>query len=216
MLVGLMYRKPGKFRVGLTLRTPTNYEISQSSSRSYESILANGYSFAVDYADSEPFTYKIISPLVLSAGLSIFPLEWLTLGADAEYIDWTELEFDSNDPELRSENLLIKTSLFQSVVNFRGGGEISILKYGLKLRGGLVWNPSPFKMDKNTTDYDKIYFTSGIGITIEEYTTIDLSYAYGYWKYGRGTGDLFTALNALGTRESIHTNNLNVTLIYRF
>jgi long-subunit fatty acid transport protein len=179
-------------------------------------VFSDGYSNSVNYTDSDPYTYNVITPMVLSAGASVSPLEWLTLGVDAEYTDWTELEFDSNDPNLRSENLLIKTSLLRPVTNIRVGGEISLLDYGIKLRGGFIWNPSPFKIDANTSDYDQIYYTSGIGIMLEANTSIDISYSYGYWKYARATEPLFTVYNALETRESIHTNNLNLTLTYRF
>jgi long-subunit fatty acid transport protein len=216
LLIGLMYRKPGKFRVGFTLRTPTHFDISETSSKTYESTFTNGDVYSINYPQSNEYNYKIVTPMVLSVGASIIPVQWLTLGMDAEYTDWTELEFDSNDPNLRSENLLIKSSLLRAVTNIRGGGEIALMDYGIKLRGGIVWNPSPYKMDANTTDYDRIYYTTGAGFIVDQNTSIDLSYSYGFWKWSRSTKDLFSVPQALATSESVHTNNLNITLTYRF
>ncbi len=215
MLFGLMYRQQGKFRAGITLRTPTHYDVTETFTETYGSSFKSGNSYSFPF-DPQDQSYKIITPMVLGAGVSVTPIEWFTLGGDVEYTDWTELEFDSDNQKLKNENMLIKTSLLRSTTNLRGGGEVSLLNYGIKLRGGIIWNPSPYKQDANTTDYDRIYYTAGAGITFEQNTTIDISYAYGFWKWSRPTDDLFSVPQALQTSESVHTNNLNITLSYRF
>ena len=105
-IFAFMFRQP-KYKVGLTVRTPTSYEISNTYTYAGNSYFAGGKS-ASPISYNETSDYKLITPWIISAGISGRPIDWLLLACDAEYTDWTTMEFDSNDPDLIQENRNIK------------------------------------------------------------------------------------------------------------
>ncbi len=160
--------------------------------------------------------YNVTTPYVLSGGISIQPFEWLLLAGDAEYTDWTQMEFNTDNAALIEENSRIKNEM-RATTNLRGGGEVSLFSIGLKLRGGIIYNQSPWKGDPSSRD--QLYYTAGIGYTLDERTVLNVAYAYGTWKslrtnysYIDGSG----ITQYVGTDETVTTNNLNLTLSYRF
>ena len=211
VLIGLMYRKQGRYKVGVTVRTPTYFEISENFSDAGQSWFDNGDSY--DVKQPGETKYNIRTPLVLSGGASLQIGDWLTLAGDAEYTDWTQLEFTDENSDLASENRVIRTIL-QATTNLRGGAEVTIWDWDLKLRGGAVWNPSPYEGDSK--DFDQLYYTFGVGVSIDENVTLNSAYAIGKWKTFRDNYSLDGLPQASRTNESVSTNTLNVTLSYRF
>jgi long-subunit fatty acid transport protein len=143
--------------------------------------------------------------------------DWLLLAGDAEYTDWTQMEFTNNNPDLQSENRVIR-DILQPTTNLRGGAEVTLWKYGVKLRGGITYNPSPYKGDPK--NYDQVYYTAGVGLALDQNVALNASYAYGTWKTFRDNYYLDFAIPQLAapsrTSESVKLNTLNVTLSYRF
>ena len=213
VVIGLMYRKQGRYKVGLTVRTPTYYDISEDFSDVGNSWFDNGDHFQLKNPGSTK--YNIQTPFVFSGGASFQMTDWLLLAGDAEYTDWTEMEFTKTDnQDLIDENRVIR-DLFRPTTNLRGGAEITLFNLGLKLRGGVVYNPSPYLSDPS--DYDQLHFTGGFGFAVDENVFINGSMAFGKWKTFRDNYYLpgFAAA-ASRTSESVNTNSLNVTLSYRF
>jgi long-subunit fatty acid transport protein len=218
-LIGLMYRNPGKYSIGIAIRTATNYDISETYSESASSQFKTPDTSG-HYSYFTPLTanatkYKVTTPYVLSGGISIQPFEWLLLAGDAEYTDWTQMEFNDN-VAFSGENSRIKNQM-RATTNLRGGGEVSLFNIGLKLRGGVIYNPSPWKGDPSSRD--QLYYTAGIGYTLDERSVLNVAYAYGTWKslrtnysYIDGSG----IIQYVGTDETVTTSNLNLTLSYRF
>ncbi len=218
-LLGLMYRNPGKYSIGIAMRTATIYDIhetySESASSQFKTPDASGnYSYFYPVTANST-NYKVTTPYVLSGGISIQPLDWLLLAGDAEYTDWTQMEFN-DDIVFSEENSRIKNQM-RATTNLRGGGEVSLFNIGLKLRGGIIYNPSPWKGDPSSRD--QLYYTAGIGYTLDERTVLNVAYAYGTWKtlrtnysYIDGSG----VTQYVGTDETVTTSNLNLTLSYSF
>jgi long-subunit fatty acid transport protein len=215
LLIGLMYRKQGRYKIGLTVKTPTYYEISENFSDAGTSYFDNGDT----YTSTNPGTtkYNIRTPIVLNGGASFQVTDWLLLAGDAEYTDWTQMEFTNDGPDLQSENRVIR-DILQPTTNLRGGAELTLWKYGVRLRGGIMYNPSPYKGDPK--DYDQVYYTAGVGIALDENVAVDASYAYGTWKTYRDNYYVDFAIPQLvapsRTSESVKLNTLNVTLSYHF
>jgi long-subunit fatty acid transport protein len=158
----------------------------------------------------------VTTPYVLSGGISIQPLDWILVAGDAEYTDWTQMEFNTNNAALIAENSRIKNEM-RATTNLRGGIEVSLFSLGLKLRAGIIDNPSPWKGDPSSRD--QVYYTGGIGLQLDERTALNAAYAYGTWKslrtnysYINGSG----VIQYVGTDETVTTSNLNLTLSYRF
>jgi long-subunit fatty acid transport protein len=212
-LLGITYRKQGSYRIGFTLKTPINYDISEEFSDEGQSWFDDGSTYK--YSLPGATRYTIRTPIVFSSGVAVQALDWLLLAADAEYTDWTQMEFTNNNPDLKSENRLIK-SIFRPTTNLRGGGEITFWDLGLKIRGGAIYNPSPYKNDR--TENDQLYLTSGVSFTIDNDLVVNAGIAYGVWKslrnnyyYKVGTDSFISS-----TKETISTATVNITFSYLF
>lgn len=160
VLFGLMYRKQGSFKIGASVRTPSYYDISETFSDRGKSWFDNGDTYDIDLPGDTK--YSITTPMVMSAGASIQVKDFLVLAGDVEYIDWTEMEFSTDNLDLQDENRHILET-YRATTNLRGGIEVSLFDLGVKLRGGVVYQPSPYKADENTADYDQQYYTFGAG-----------------------------------------------------
>jgi long-subunit fatty acid transport protein len=217
-LLGLMFRYPEKYSIGFSIRTATTYSIKETYGESGSSQFKTLYQGESAYSfplTSNSIKYEVTTPYTLSAGVSILPFEWLRLAGDAEYTDWTQMELRADGVDFSLENSRIKNQM-RATVNLRGGGELSLLKLGLKLRGGIIYNPSPWKHDPSSRD--QLYYTAGIGYMLDESTSIDAGFAYGTWKTLRTNYSYSAAgvLNDVGTDESVTTSNLNITLMVHF
>jgi long-subunit fatty acid transport protein len=218
-LFGLMYRKPGKASIGFAIRTATTYEISETFTEAATSKFKTLGTSGVD-SYSYPLTsnsikYEVTTPYVLSAGISIQPIDWLTIAGDVEYNDWTQMEIKADGVDFSDQNSRIKNEL-RATTNIRGGGEVALWNLGLKLRGGIIYNPSPWKGDPSSRD--QVYYTAGLGYELDQQAALNLAYAYGSWKTLRTNYSyLVGGTNYVsGTDETVTTSNLNLTLSYRF
>lgn len=212
---GLMYRKQGKYKLGVTVRTPTYYTIQETFSdeaRSRFDPNSDGSIDRYDIAFDGKTEYRIVTPVVLSAGGSVQFRDLLVLSADLEYTDWTQMKFDTDNSELEAENRLIQR-IYRSTFNIRSGAELTFWDWGLIVRGGFVLNPSPYKDDP--AEFDQKYYTAGIGIELDEGVFLNAAYAFGEWKTFRDNYTL-PGMVASRTNEHIRTNNVNVTLSFRF
>ena len=212
-LFGLMFKRPGLMKLGLAVRTPTLYRIEESFSDDGRSYFDNGDNYNIRFSNSTK--YEVRTPIVLSGGVSFLVGDWLEVAGDAEYTDWTQMEFNTDNPDLIDENRVIK-SVFRPTTNLRGGAELTLWDFGMKLRGGLVWNPSPYKADEGNTNFDQLYYTGGIGLMVDGNTTLNIAYALGTWKTFRDNYYLSSIPTPSRTNERVNTNNVNVTLSYRF
>jgi long-subunit fatty acid transport protein len=201
--------------VGITVRTPTYYDITEDFSDIGSSWFDNGDYYQQKNPGSTK--YNIRTPFIFSGGASFQAMDWLLLAGDAEYTDWTQTEFtNTNNQDLIDENRVIR-SVFRATTNFRGGAEITLFNLGLTLRGGVVYNPSPYLADQHTSDYDQFYYTGGLGLAIDENVVVNASMAFGKWKTFRDNYYLPGLTSAPSrTSESVNASSLNVTLSYRF
>ena len=211
---GLMFRKQGRYKVGLTIKTPTYYDISEDFSDTGNSWFDNGDHFQLKTSGTTK--YSVRTPFIFSGGASFQLTDWLLLAGDAEYTDWTQMEFTNTDnADLMDENRVIR-DVFRATTNLRGGAEVTLFNMGVKLRGGVVYNPSPYLSDKNTSDYDQLYYTGGVGLAVDENVVINASLAMGKWKTFRDNYYITGVAVASRTSESVSASSLNVTLSYRF
>ena len=210
-LFGLMLKKQGRYQVGLTIRTPTHFEINETYGDNGHSYFTSGPSVEYPYDESKD-SYSITTPFVFSGGVSIQATDWLLLAGDAEYTDWTQMQFDTNDPTLLDENRYIQSSM-RATWNLRGGAEVTLWSLGLRLRGGYIWNPSPYIGDPSS--YDQIYYTGGLGYDLDENVTLNAAVAIGKWSTFR---NVYTANSVTysTSNENINSNTVIIGLSYRF
>jgi len=210
-LLGLSMRKPGRYQIGLTYRTPTSYEINETFSDEGTSWFDDGSTYTNGYTNKT--TYRVVTPPSMSAGLSVNVFQWLAMMGDAEYTDWTEVQFDSNNPDLLQENRYIKRT-FRQTTNLRGGIELSFWDWGITLRGGMAYLPSPYKDDP--TGYDRTYLTGGIGVELDRNTMINVSVARGTWKTFRDNYYVSGLPQTASTDERVISTKIHASIAYRF
>ncbi|MFP2928354.1 OmpP1/FadL family transporter [Pyxidicoccus sp. 3LG] len=104
-------------------------------------------------------------PQSIAAGISVTPIERLTLAFDANWVDWSDfeqlaIEFPDN-PAIN--NPLPKR--WKATWNFHVGAEYGVTD-ALQVRAGLVVDPTPSPEDTLTPDLpdaDRLAFTGGVG-----------------------------------------------------
>lgn len=163
-------------RVGLTVESPTYYNIDESFDTRLETIFDNGDSFIYgdqpdENAGSGVFKYDINTPWRLGAGLTLENAR-ISVSADAEYVDWSQLELKSKNASFADENRFITQNL-DAVINTRIGVQYT---FGdVDLRGGFDYQPDPRKATGGL-DRDKTYFSAGLGYRFDEQVQVDLGW----------------------------------------
>ena len=210
-LFGLMYHKPGKGRIGFTVRTPTYYTIKETFSDEGFSRFDPNLDGTVDefnIAFDGKTEYTIATPPVLTAGASYQIGDFLLLSGDAEYTDWRQMRFDTQNSSLEAENRLIE-KIYRSTISLRGGAEVTLWELGLKLRGGIAYKPSAYEGDPSS--FDQKYYTAGAGIQLDREVWLNAAYAFGQWKTFRD--NYFPGSR---TDESVKTDNFILSLSFQF
>ncbi len=204
--LGLFYRVPDRFRFGLTAKSPTVFRVQESFGTTYSADFDNGDKVKLDPENSKG-EYDVATPWVFSAGASVI-IRDLVLSGDVEYTDWTQLEFRNANPDLIAYNKEMK-DLFRATANLRAGAEYDVKQAGVRIRGGFIYNTSPYRNDPSS--FDQKYVTGGLGILLSEDTMLDLTYARGWWKTFR-----YNYTGSPKVEEDVTTNNFNLTFSYRF
>jgi long-subunit fatty acid transport protein len=208
--LGLMFRQPDRFRFGLSAKTPTVYRVkerfAQENNAAFTNTPDHGEIVKLD-AIEERGEYDVVTPWVLSGGASVI-LRELVLSGDIEYTDWTQLEFREANADLLTKNRQIK-DLFRATLNYRAGLEYDIKELGVRIRGGFIYNTSPYQDDPSS--FDQKFVTGGLGFLMSGDTMLDLTFARGWWKTFR---DDYRGLARID--ENVSTNNFNLTFSYRF
>ncbi len=204
---GLMVRQPDRFRIGIAAKTPTVYRVKEKFGTTYTTTPDYG-TVATIKADPQSGEYDVATPWVLSGGASII-LRDLVLSGDVEYTDWTQLEFRNANADVLALNRKFK-EIFRATAKLRAGAEYDIKGQGVRIRGGFIYNTSPYVIDTESA-FDQKYITGGLGFLLSESTMLDLTYAYGWWKTTRNDYRGFSQVT-----EDVKTNNFNLTFSYRY
>jgi hypothetical protein len=215
---GLLYRVPEKFRLGFGIQTPTTFTVKDNNG-----LDATSHFYTVDtvtrtntygpISDRNSSEYDVHTPWVFSAGASVI-LRDLVLSGDIDYTDWTQLEFANGNSDLLAMNKDFKT-LFRDAVNLRAGAEYDIREIGLRVRGGFIYNQSPFQ--GNPSSFDQKYITGGLGFMLGESAMLDIAYAHGWWKTFRlNYLPDYSVETASSVEESVGTNTFMLTLVFRY
>jgi long-subunit fatty acid transport protein len=203
---GLLYRVPDKYRFGLTVKFPTSYRISETYSTSATSLFDNKDTY--DYeTGAGKVEYEVLTPWKFGFGGSA-TFGDLLVAADAEFCDYTTLEFSTGPQGVLDYNLKMR-DIFREAWNYRLGAEYEFPNAGFRLRGGYMFQDSPYKGDDDSFAHQ--YLTLGGGVLLSGSVMLDAAYAHGWWK-------TFTVNDGGVSRadEEITTNTIFVTLAFRF
>lgn len=217
---GLLYQFNDLARFGFTVQFPKSYDIK-------EKFTVNGYSqfsndlVSLNSADfSDKVEYNVTTPYELGAGFSV-NYKGLIFSTQGTLMDYSQMKFEDQSglgtTTVDNINRDIKDQL-TAVFNYNLGVEYTIPMVGLRLRGGYMVQPSPYKGDP--AKYDHKYVTGGIGFLADETIGIDLAVAHGWWQ---DFGDNYSLAQdgsyiggASRTYQDISVNQFILTATYRF
>lgn len=175
---GGIMKLQNNLRVGLSLETPTWYEITEETSQYLETQRVEGGQSLIETVNPRVInvyeTYYLRTPGKVTASAAYIFGKQALISLDYSFKDYASIEFDSldgNDPYFNSINNTIDNSL-KGVSSIRLGGEYRINQ--LSLRGGLRYEESPYSNEETLGDLNG--FSLGAGYNLGNYT-IDLSYA---------------------------------------
>ena len=149
-------------RVGVTLETPTFYEIRENFYRELTTWFDEGGS--LDAETNNEYEYELRTPWRIGAGAS-WEIGSFLLSGDLEYVDWSQMEFDGDaaDGDLfRDLNREVRNTM-DPVWNMRIGGAYEFGDF--TVRGGVAAYPDPF--DRNVSrgggeaDRDRRFVSAG-------------------------------------------------------
>ncbi|PKK83520.1 MAG: hypothetical protein CVT49_08350 [candidate division Zixibacteria bacterium HGW-Zixibacteria-1] len=130
--IGLGMQLSPRIGIGMAVESPVAFSIDQDGSE-------------VDGSDISYYStteYDLKKPFVFSAG-AIGRFDYLTLMADIDYTDWSQMSYSKNlAMELLSSDL---EDAYREVVRFRIGAEYVIPNIDLALRGGFFNDPPPLQ-----------------------------------------------------------------------
>lgn len=206
--LGLLYKPNSALSLGAMIKFPTSYSIEENYSIYGKSYFTNNI-FEVNQPGVTN-RYEISSPYELSAGVSS-SFSLLRVNAGVKLVDYSQIEYKSGFEKdiLTGKNDEIK-ELLGRVVNYNLGIEFTLPFPALKVRGGFIYNPSPFKGDSN--DYDKKYLTAGIGFPMTKNLILDIAYLNGWWK---NFGDNY-GINISRTYQDINIEKIVMSVSYTF
>ncbi|UCD95276.1 MAG: hypothetical protein JSU69_04295 [Candidatus Zixiibacteriota bacterium] len=151
--------------LGLTAELPVNLHVDWE-----ETFITDGVMYESD-------EYDLKKPFVFSAGV-LARFNNVSLLADADYADWTQLQYGDN-VIMELDNELFK-EYYREVLGYRIGGEYVLPTVGLSLRAGYFHDPLPYK--KEFFDKDRRGYSFGFGILVDQVMTIDFAYVRGNYK----------------------------------
>jgi long-subunit fatty acid transport protein len=206
---GLLAKMNPNLNVGLTVKLPQTYLITEDYNVNAESKFGTGATFYQEPIENR-VKYKIRLPYEFRAGASS-SFENFTINADVQLIDHAKIEFTEgfNNSNLNSKNEGIEDNL-ESVVNLYAGLEYKMPGTKTALRIGGMYLPSAYIGDGS--EFAKKIITIGVGHKLNNSIEVDAAYAYGWWK---DVGDNYSS-NLSRTFQSLAKNYFTASLKYLF
>ena len=171
--IGMIYRATDAVRVGLSFISPTWFQISDSYAESLDTRYTRANGSPIEPYINQPeiydLDYTLRTPFKVNGGISAIVNKQGLLSADVEYVDYSSVNFESNDRVTdQNTNNDIRDS-YKAAVNLRVGGEYKI--NNMMLRAGYNRTGNPYKDIEASTDI----LSAGIGFRTN-LLYIDLTY----------------------------------------
>ena len=180
--VGISAQVNENLRLGASVETPTYYSIEDHFSTQLHTEFDNGdfYSYGEDSSEragTGTFDYNVTTPWKLSLGAS-YESGNLKLLADVDWIDWSQLELDSDGFSFDDENFAIRQSL-DAVVNVRVGASYDVNAWQFRIGAGAYEDPRGSILGSSlvaTVDRERMYASGGVGYKISGKINVDIGW----------------------------------------
>ncbi len=208
--LGILAKVDENVNFGATIKFPKSLEVNEIYTVDADAKFGTGKRYFLDPPIENRVEYTVKTPIELGIGAS-YSISGMTVAFDANFIDYTQMEFsDGFDTRTRENKNKDIKDLFKKALNLNAGFEYMLPFTGITVRGGFIFMPSPFKDDDS--DFDKKFFTAGIGFKAGQRFVFDVGYAHGWWK---DVGDNYGS-NLSRTFQSITKDNLIFGIKYLF
>lgn len=177
--IGGIFRPVHFLRIGATIHTPTNYNVTNELSTKMTSEFYQGNPLSLSsQSDIGESSYNVITPAKSILSLAFVYKNIGILSADYEYINYSSMRLRSDDDNFMDVNEDIKDN-YDKTHNIRIGAEI---RYDIfSFRAGGAFYDNPYK-NKDINDYTNILYTGGVGIRFES-TYLDFAYVLSQKEY---------------------------------
>jgi len=189
----IFYKGDG-FNVGVTYRSRMKIDLDGNATA-----VAGGPLAGIGATTTSAST-SVTLPDQVNVGLAIMPSDQLTLSADVDWVNWKT--YDSIDIRYASAAYRGAVSAIQGAIGAPVTGSTSLpqnwkatvafrlgaeWKYNSEMRArlGYIFDPTPIKdadFSPSVPGNDRHIFSLGYGYDLNQNTTVDLGYAYVYFK----------------------------------
>ena len=205
LTAGLIYRPVNIMQIGVSVVTPTYYNLSDS----YGARLQANWNASAGYGNqdeaSEPIIsdYNLSTPFKFSSGVAFFLGKKGLITGDVEFINYNQAKYDSDTQGISfdPENDDIKF-YYTNVVNYRIGAEYRFDIF--RFRGGYGIQKNPYK---ETFDVDDKITTisAGAGVRLNKFS-LDAAWlmskndsSYSPYVFQNGTGPVASLQNKMSS-----------------
>jgi len=182
LTAGLIYRPVNIFQAGLSIATPTYYQITDTYNASVSSLwtspnASGNTSFNVAFDQPVVSNYTLTTPFRVNAGLTFFVGKYGFITGDAEFVNYSQSSYTDQSlygtSSYDQDNAEIKSS-FKSVVNFHVGGEFRYEMF--RARAGYAVMADPYKTG-DPVDRKIQNISGGLGFKSKKYS-VDFATIY--------------------------------------
>jgi hypothetical protein len=191
---GAYYKFLGFLSFGGAIKFPSQITVDEKYYVNSSSYFVNDGGYDLNPAIDSRVEYRVSTPYEFTGAASMKIL-FLLVSAEATYIDYSQMEFtDGFDPSYRSQRNKEIKELFKGVANLNIGAEVKIPFTQIRVRGGAMYFPSPYKNDP--VEFDRKYLTVGAGVILGSSFSVDAAFIHGWWEnfgdnYGSGISRTF-------------------------
>lgn len=170
---GVFFKPSDKLSVGISYRSKIDAQVKDGD----VTFTNVSPSFASRF-EATKFGATLPLPATTSIGIGIMPNENLTIGLDANFVEWSKyrvLRFDF-DKQVNGNNFSESKRFYEDALTFRVGGQYKLTS-GLTVRAGGSYDMTPVKdgyVTPETPDNDRISGTLGASYSFGKFG-VDLS-----------------------------------------
>lgn len=166
--IGAIIRPVDAFQFGLTIATPTSYQVTDNYNADMNTKWNN---FQYDpstvlnnessYTDLVTSSYNLVTPWRISGGGTYFFEKKGFISAEVEWLNYSASHYSSSYGDDWSADNKTISGLYKSTFNIRAGGEYRLNNY--RIRAGYNLMPDPFQTPQNGTDRSIASYSTGVG-----------------------------------------------------
>ena len=199
--IGGLFYVSEELSIGVAVDTPVTLTFDGTEwiyEKEEDSVVVTDTSFY--YSD------KIKLPFAFRGGVAYAPLDFVIVGVDVTYSDWSEMDYAGRITDIEEEDGGVqRVFLYEETLGYGIGVEVTVPSWPLRLRGGYAHRPIAFNgMDVIS---ERSYYTLGAGVLIDTVLAVDVAWMKG--SYEREGSDY-------AFHESVDESALIVEATYRF